>query len=92
VAIADYEKGTEIDLRTGIGRPLALPPSDVLAFRLATGARVVARPSGTEPKAKIYVDAAEEVRPSEPVREAEARAAARMRRLCEAFLKHFAGA
>jgi len=34
-----------------------LPPSDVLRFLLDDGSRVVVRPSGTEPKLKIYVDA-----------------------------------
>nr|AIF25952.1 putative phosphomannomutase [uncultured bacterium Ad_091_F22_contig1] len=32
-----------------------LPPSDVLMFRLAGGASAVVRPSGTEPKIKIYL-------------------------------------
>lgn len=34
-----------------------LPPSDVLRFRLEGGARVIVRPSGTEPKVKAYLDA-----------------------------------
>jgi phosphomannomutase len=42
------------DLRSGG----ALPPSDVLRFRLAEGARLIARPSGTEPKLKLYLDVA----------------------------------
>ncbi|BDZ45856.1 phospho-sugar mutase [Naasia aerilata] len=36
----------------------ALPPSDVLRFQLAEGARLIARPSGTEPKLKLYLDVA----------------------------------
>ncbi|WP_308796784.1 phospho-sugar mutase [Agromyces silvae] len=34
-----------------------LPPSDVLRIVLEGGSRVMVRPSGTEPKLKIYIDA-----------------------------------
>jgi phosphomannomutase len=35
----------------------ALPPTDALRYALEGGARVVVRPSGTEPKLKVYLDA-----------------------------------
>jgi phosphomannomutase len=41
------------DLSDGFG---ALPPTDALRFLLADGSRVMARPSGTEPKIKFYLD------------------------------------
>jgi phosphomannomutase len=33
------------------------PPGDILRMHLAGGARIIVRPSGTEPKLKIYIDA-----------------------------------
>jgi phosphomannomutase len=42
------------DLSEGFG---ALPPSDVLRIVLEGGGRVMVRPSGTEPKLKVYIDA-----------------------------------
>jgi phosphomannomutase len=41
------------DLADGIG---GLPPTDGLRFRLDAGARVIVRPSGTEPKIKCYLE------------------------------------
>ncbi len=41
------------DLREGSGD---LPPTDALRYRLEDGSRVMARPSGTEPKIKFYLD------------------------------------
>jgi phosphoglucomutase len=36
---------------------ISLPKSNVLEFRLANGGKVIVRPSGTEPKIKVYLSA-----------------------------------
>jgi len=42
------------DFANGFGQ---FPPGDILRYVLEDGARVIVRPSGTEPKLKVYVDA-----------------------------------
>lgn len=41
------------DFTNGFG---TFPPSDILRMHLADGSRVIVRPSGTEPKVKVYLD------------------------------------
>jgi len=50
------------------------PSGDVLRYRLNDGSRIIVRPSGTEPKLKVYIDAKAEspARAAETVRELEA--------------------
>ncbi|MCB9778637.1 MAG: phospho-sugar mutase [Alphaproteobacteria bacterium] len=74
--IRDVKRGVAIDVRTGAETSLGLPSSNVLAFDLAGGCRVLARPSGTEPKLKIYFEAVEPVAKDEPVADARTRAEA----------------
>ncbi|MDP9036314.1 MAG: phospho-sugar mutase [Myxococcota bacterium] len=86
ISIEDYDVGTRRDMRTGEEHPLALPSSNVLVFHLASGSRIIARPSGTEPKAKFYFDVREEVSDDEPLSGAAQRASARLQALAGAFM------
>ncbi len=54
----DYLDGTETDVATGKVSPMELKDSNVLSYVLADGSTVLVRPSGTEPKIKVYVLAA----------------------------------
>ena len=51
----DYQDGTERDTASGAVSPMALVGSNVLAYDLADETTIVVRPSGTEPKIKVYV-------------------------------------
>lgn len=53
-AVRDYLKG--IRTENGKNEPTGLPTSDVLYFELENGCWVCVRPSGTEPKIKLYVN------------------------------------
>ena len=52
--IYDYLKSEERDVETGKITPIDLPKSNVLHFCLG-GDAVIVRPSGTEPKIKLYI-------------------------------------
>ncbi|WP_107705643.1 phospho-sugar mutase [Nocardioides allogilvus] len=56
----------------------ALPPTDGLRFVLAEGARVIVRPSGTEPKVKCYLEVVIPVDPDDGVDAARIAAAGRL--------------
>ena len=51
----DYQDGTERNTASGAVSPMALVGSNVLAYDLADETTLVVRPSGTEPKIKVYV-------------------------------------
>ncbi|MBQ2737151.1 MAG: phospho-sugar mutase, partial [Clostridia bacterium] len=55
VEVRDYLGGTVTDLVTGEVSSTGFDPSDVLYYVLECGDKVIVRPSGTEPKIKIYV-------------------------------------
>ena len=54
LAIADYKAGIKKNLINGNEETIELPKSDVISFILDKNAKVIIRPSGTEPKIKAY--------------------------------------
>jgi phosphoglucomutase len=54
---SDYQNSVSVDTVTGEKTILTLPKSNVLAFDLEDNAQVIVRPSGTEPKIKVYYTA-----------------------------------
>ena len=89
--IRDYQHQVARDLGTGVETALALPVSNVLAFDL-DGARVLARPSGTEPKLKFYFEVQGAVARDEPLAVAEARAKMRLAALRDRFISEYGNA
>ncbi|HBD63212.1 MAG TPA: phosphoglucomutase [Clostridiales bacterium] len=52
--VYDYKLGMALNLSDGSTEKLDYPKSDVLKFSLEDGSWLVLRPSGTEPKLKVY--------------------------------------
>ena len=53
--VRDYLSGTVIDANPGDTSDTGLPKTDMLYFELEDGTNVIVRPSGTEPKIKVYI-------------------------------------
>ena len=51
----DYKDGSVVDAATGERSSMELSGSNVLRYELADGTSVIVRPSGTEPKVKVYI-------------------------------------
>lgn len=51
----DYSTSLNTEIATGRTEDIKLPKSDVLSYVLEGGAGAIVRPSGTEPKIKIYI-------------------------------------
>ena len=51
----DYTDGSVVDCATGAKSAMELSGSNVLRFELADGTTILVRPSGTEPKIKVYI-------------------------------------
>ncbi|MDE7365334.1 MAG: phospho-sugar mutase [Ruminococcus sp.] len=57
VKFDDYKASTSKNIASGEVTEITLPKSNVLAFFLDGGSKVIVRPSGTEPKIKTYITA-----------------------------------
>ncbi len=55
VMSSDYKTGKVLSSETGDVSSTGQPQSDVLIYKLENGDKIIVRPSGTEPKVKIYV-------------------------------------
>ena len=53
--VGDYKKGTILSVATGEEVTTGQPASDVLYYTLENEDKIIVRPSGTEPKIKIYI-------------------------------------
>ena len=51
----DYEKSVSRNLENGTESKITLPVSNVLCYYMADGSSLIVRPSGTEPKIKLYI-------------------------------------
>ena len=84
LAVSDYLARVRTE-KDGKQTPLLLPPTNMLVFELDGGSRIIARPSGTEPKIKFYFDVREPMEFEEPPKAAQERALATIDRLANAF-------
>lgn len=57
IEASDYKASEKINLETGVTETIELPKSNVLAYSLSDSNGVIIRPSGTEPKIKVYFTA-----------------------------------
>jgi len=55
IARRDYQPGTILDVKIGKTSEMELSGSNVLRYDLADKTAVIVRPSGTEPKVKVYI-------------------------------------
>jgi len=62
IARRDYQPGIVLDVITGVTTEMELSGSNVLRYDMADKTAVIVRPSGTEPKVKVYILASSETR------------------------------
>ncbi|MFT6818060.1 MAG: phosphomannomutase [Myxococcota bacterium] len=86
-SMIDVQSGTSRVFADGVKAPiLHLPPSNVLAFYFSDGSRVLARPSGTEPKIKFYFELVVKMRSNGKLATAKRRAQPKLAKRVGAFV------
>jgi phosphomannomutase len=81
VRLTDY-------MRTAPDGPRWLPPTNMLGLDLQGESRVLVRPSGTEPKLKIYVDLRTSLQHGDDPRDRGREATQQARLLADAVVDH----
>jgi phosphomannomutase len=79
--MTDYRRG-------GDARPRWLPNTNMVGLALGPTGRVLVRPSGTEPKLKIYVDLSVDANKAPSIREKETEALETARAIADAVAEH----
>ena len=51
----DYKDGSVVNVADGSKSAMELSGSNVLRYEMADGTSLIVRPSGTEPKVKVYI-------------------------------------
>jgi phosphomannomutase len=79
--LCDYNASTKKNLITGEISTIDLPKSNVLIYQTASGTRIAARPSGTEPKIKFYFSVNTSLDSQENAEKVEAELDAKIQRI-----------
>jgi phosphomannomutase len=82
--VGAHKVSAALDYEKGVG---SLPKANVVAYELESGSRITLRPSGTEPKLKVYFEHKESIAPNEPIVGTRARGAKQLDGLEAAFLE-----
>ncbi len=88
-SVGERKVSRMVDYRSGADeRPRWLPATSLVALELEGGGRILVRPSGTEPKLKIYVDLSAEIGAGDRVGARQESITAEARALAEAIASH----
>ena len=87
--VIDYSNLTHLETKTKKAIPLDSHKSNVLQFITEDGSRISIRPSGTEPKIKIYFSVHSKLKKENELIEKKGQLDIRISKLSESLLKHF---